>query len=55
MRKASQDEVQRLVALMVEFYDEGGYPLNLQRAAEGFTALLADDRLGQVWFIQSGT
>ena len=37
---------------MSEFYAEGGYPLNHQRAAEAFAALLADERLGQVWFIR---
>src|SRR6058998_982574 len=55
MRKASSADVPRLVALMAEFYAEGGYPLNHQRAADAFTALLADERLGHVWFIQSGS
>ena len=53
MRKASPEDVQRLVALMAEFYAEGGYPLNHQHAADAFAALLADDRLGHVWFIQA--
>ena len=53
MRKASSDDVQRLVALMTEFYAEAAYPLNHERAAEAFVALLADNRLGQVWFIQA--
>ena len=53
LRKASPADVRRLVALMSAFYAEGGYPLNQRRAAEGFTALLADERLGQVWFIQA--
>ena len=55
MRKASPDDVQRLVALMAEFYTEGGYPLNHERATEAFAALLADERLGHAWFIQAGT
>src|SRR5437867_330012 len=54
MRKASPEDVERLVALMAEFYAEGAYPLNHRRAAEAFAALLADERLGHVWFIQSG-
>jgi GNAT superfamily N-acetyltransferase len=53
VRKATRDDVPRLVALMAEFYAEGGYPLNRHRAAEAFVALLADDRLGHVWFIQA--
>jgi GNAT superfamily N-acetyltransferase len=53
MRKAWPDDVEQLVALMAEFYAEGGYPLNDRRAAEAFTTLLADERLGQVWFIQA--
>jgi ribosomal protein S18 acetylase RimI-like enzyme len=54
MRKASLDDIPRLVALMVEFYAEAGYPLNQRRAAEAFTALVADEHLGQVWLIQAG-
>ena len=53
MRKASPEDVQRLVALMAEFYAEAAYPLNRRRAAEAFTALLAEERLGRVWFIQA--
>lgn len=55
LRKASPDDLQRLVALMAEFYAEGGYPLNHQRAAEAFAALLADDRLGHVWLIEKNS
>src|SRR5262245_56797508 len=55
MRKATPNDVQQLVAMMQEFYAEGGYPLNQRRATEAFTALLADDRLGCVFFIQAGT
>jgi len=53
LRKASLEDVPRLVALMAEFYAEGAYPLNHRRAAEGFAALLADERLGHVWFIRA--
>lgn len=55
MRKASPNDVERLVALMAEFYAEGGYKLNHRRATEAFALLLADERLGQVWFIQAGS
>jgi GNAT superfamily N-acetyltransferase len=54
MRRASPSDVQQLVAMMDEFYAEGGYPLNRHRAAEAFAPLLADDRLGYVFFIQAG-
>ena len=39
--------------MMDEFYVEGGYALNHERATEAFATLLADDRLGYVWFIQA--
>jgi GNAT superfamily N-acetyltransferase len=54
MRIALPEDIQQLVAMMEEFYAEGGYPLNHQRAAAAFSALLASDRLGCVWFIQKG-
>jgi ribosomal protein S18 acetylase RimI-like enzyme len=53
MRKASLEDVPRLVTLMVEFYAESSYPLNRQRAAEAFSALIQDSRLGQVWLIEA--
>lgn len=43
-----------LVALMTEFYTEAATPLDPNRAADAFAALLADDRLGKVWLIQAG-
>jgi GNAT superfamily N-acetyltransferase len=53
MRRASTNDVHRLVSLMAEFYAESGYSLNHRRAADAFTALLSDERLGSVWLIQS--
>ena len=53
MRKALPRDVERLVALMAEFYSEAAYPLKHRRAAEAFAALLADERLGHVWLIQA--
>ena len=53
MKRASPNDVQQLVTMMGEFYAEGGYPLNHQRATEAFATLLADDHLGCVWFIQT--
>ncbi len=52
LRQAGPDDLQRLVTMMAEFYSESPFVLNLRRAAEGFAPLLADDRLGFVWFIQ---
>jgi hypothetical protein len=53
MKRAFPNDVQRLVTMMGEFYAEDGYLLNHQRATEAFATLLADDRLGCVWFIQT--
>ncbi|MFQ5937902.1 MAG: GNAT family N-acetyltransferase [Acidiferrobacterales bacterium] len=53
IRRATPDDLEPLVALMAEFYGESNYPLNRQRAAEAFAALLSDDRLGHVWLIQA--
>ena len=55
MRKASRTDLELLVSMMAEFYSESPYPLNRRRAAEAFAPLLADDRLGHVWFIQSNS
>src|SRR5262245_1797548 len=53
VRRANLNDVPLLVAMMAEFYAGSPYTLNPRRAADGFTALLADERLGRVWFIQS--
>ncbi len=55
MRRASLNDVPQLVSMMAEFYSDSPYTLNPRRAADAFTALLADERLGQVWFIQSNS
>jgi len=53
MRKASLADVPQLVTMMAEFYSDSPYRINLQRATEAFTSLLADERLGYIWFIQA--
>ncbi len=53
LRKAGPGDLRELVAMMAEFYSESPYTLNPRRAAEAFAPLLADDRLGHVWFIQA--
>jgi GNAT superfamily N-acetyltransferase len=55
MRKASLIDVPQLVTLMAEFYTDSPYSLNPRRATDAFTALLADERLGHVWFIESNS
>jgi diamine N-acetyltransferase len=55
MRQASLLDLPLLVALMTEFYAETATPLDPIRAGDAFAALLADDRLGNVWLIQAGT
>lgn len=52
MRPTGNEDIPLLVALMTDFYAEAATPLDATRAAEAFTALLADDRLGKVWLIQ---
>ena len=39
--------------MMTEFYSDAGYPLNPRRATDAVNELLADERLGYVWFVQS--
>ncbi len=41
-----------LVGLMTEFYAEAAFALNPRRASAAFAPLLADERLGLVWFIR---
>ena len=53
MRKATLADVRRLVLMMEQFYAESPYKLNAQRAAVAFRLLLADERLGHVWFVQA--
>jgi GNAT superfamily N-acetyltransferase len=55
MRPATTDDVPKLLDLMADFYAESGYVLDRPHAAEAFTALLADDRLGRVWLIEQGS
>jgi GNAT superfamily N-acetyltransferase len=40
--------------MMAQFYSDSPYTLNPQRATDAFASLLSDERLGHVWFIQSG-
>ena len=53
MRRALPSDIPLLVTMMTEFYSDSHYTLNPRRATDAFMALLADDRLGHVWFIQS--
>ncbi len=53
MRQAVRDDVPGLVNLMAEFYAEGGYELNRERASGAFTAILENERFGYVWIIQA--
>jgi len=52
MRRAKADDVPVLIDLMEEFYAEGGYKLDRERAGEAFSTILSDERLGYVWIIQ---
>jgi GNAT superfamily N-acetyltransferase len=55
MRKASLADVEQLVTMMAEFYSDSPYTLNLRRATEAFSSLLADERFGHIWFIEDHT
>jgi len=55
MRKASLADVEQLVAMMAEFYSDSPYTLNPRRATAAFSSLLADERLGHVWFVQANS
>jgi GNAT superfamily N-acetyltransferase len=53
MRRADPTNIPTLIALMVEFYAESGFELDRRAAESAFGALLADERLGSVWLIES--
>lgn len=53
MRPAVPEDIPLLVTLMTDFYSETATPLDTQRAADAFAAVVADDRLGHVWLIQA--
>jgi GNAT superfamily N-acetyltransferase len=53
MRRALQQDIPTLILLMAEFYAESGYDLDQSRAQKAFAALLADERFGCVWLIES--
>jgi GNAT superfamily N-acetyltransferase len=55
MRRAIPDDIPTLLALMSEFYAEGGYDLDRAHAERAFAAVLADERLGFVWLIDEET
>jgi GNAT superfamily N-acetyltransferase len=54
MRPAGADDLEALLALMADFYEESGYALDRAHAEEAFRVLLADSRLGRVWLIEQG-
>lgn len=53
MRRARPSDVPILVDLMTEFYSESGYALNRDTAASAFATLIADERLGSAWLLES--
>jgi len=53
MRRATPGDIPLLLELMTEFYAEGGFRLDAERAGRAFTELLADERLGYVWIIEA--
>ncbi len=53
MRRATIADTSLLVTFMAEFYAEGGYELDQDRAREAFEAILSHESLGAVWIIQT--
>ena len=53
MRTADASDIPRLVELMREFYDEGGYVLNPERAGRAFAGPIEDPSLGRIAVIES--
>ena len=53
MRRANSVDIPLLVSMMTEFYAETNYDLNPTLAAEAFSTILADERLGYIWVIQA--
>ena len=54
VRQAGEADLPLLLTLMNEFYAEGGYPLNPDRARAAFLPLLGPGELGQVLLIEVG-
>lgn len=52
MREAGRPDVPELAGLMRAFYAESGLTLDERVAADAFSALLTDARLGRVWLIE---
>ena len=53
MRKALKDDIPTLIEFMSEFYAESGFHLNPVKAERAFSVIIADQRLGFVWLIES--
>jgi ribosomal protein S18 acetylase RimI-like enzyme len=51
-RAATVPDIPVLVDLMEEFHAEAGYPLDRERAAASFTALLGNPALGAAWLLR---
>lgn len=51
-RAAQKTDIPALVELMAEFYRESGYPLPLAAAAQSFSTILADPKLGRVFIVE---
>ena len=52
--RAGRSDLDRLVALMTEFYAESDFRLNSVRARAAFGPLLDRGDLGQVWLLRAG-
>ena len=51
--RAGPGDLERLIALMTEFYADADFTLNPGRAAAAFRPLLDGDDLGSVWLLRA--
>ena len=49
--RAVQDDLDRLVELVREFYETDGHDFDASRVRAGLVPLLAEDTVGQVWLV----
>jgi ribosomal protein S18 acetylase RimI-like enzyme len=52
VKPATFTDIEGLVDLMAEFYEESGYRLNSELSRQAFGELIEDPTLGQVWLLQ---
>jgi diamine N-acetyltransferase len=54
VRRATRSDVELLADMMADNYAESGYHMDVHRARAAFEAVVADERLGCAWVLESG-